>query len=113
MGNLKQLNPIKDATTESRKKEDTGCQISTSCIKCPLSRCKHDDPVWFQYHLRMAPSLKIWQTMVREDLTTDQAAERFSVSVRTIFRIMRRCQEAGEELGEEELEAFASTLTVA
>ncbi len=23
--------------------EDTGCDISSSCLKCPLVKCKHDD----------------------------------------------------------------------
>ena len=108
MVNLKQSNPIKDSTPEYYYYEDTGCEISRSCIKCPLSRCRYDDPVWFHRHRRMAKDLKVWHTMVREDLSTDQAAERFSVTVRTIFRIMRRCREAGEELRQEELEAFAA-----
>jgi len=56
----------------------------------------------------MAQDLKVWRTMQLEELTPDRAAERFSVTVRTIFRIMRRCRDAGEELEEEELEAFAA-----
>lgn len=23
---------------------DTGCELSTSCLDCPLPRCKHDEP---------------------------------------------------------------------
>ena len=30
-----------------------------------------------------------------ENLSVEETAERFSVTVRTIFRIMRRCREAG------------------
>ncbi len=102
--------PIKsiDAVPEFYHYEDTGCEVSRSCLNCPLSRCKYDDPVWFQRHRRMARDLKVWQAIQREDLTADQAAERFSVTVRTIFRIMRRCRDAGEELQQEELEAFAA-----
>jgi predicted DNA-binding transcriptional regulator YafY len=44
--------------------------------------------------------------MQSEELTVEEAADRFSVTVRTIFRIMRRCREASEDIGEEELEAF-------
>ena len=97
-----------DSVPEFYHYEDTGCEVSRSCLSCPLSRCKYDDPVWFQRHRRMARDLKVWRTMQLEELTADQAADRFSVTVRTIFRIMRRCRDAGEELEEEELEAFAA-----
>lgn len=23
---------------------DTGCDVSSSCLRCPLAACKHDDP---------------------------------------------------------------------
>ena len=56
----------------------------------------------------MARDLKVWRTIQLEELTADQAADRFAVTARTIFRIMRRCRDAGEELQEEELEVFAA-----
>lgn len=97
-----------DSIPEFFHYEDTGCEVSRSCLKCPLSRCKYDDPVWFQRHRRMARDLKVWRTIQLEELTADQAADRFAVTARTIFRIMRRCRDAGEELQEEELEVFAA-----
>ena len=108
MSNLKPVNLTQDSVPEFYHYEDSGCEVSRSCLRCPLSRCKYDDPVWFQRHRRMARDLRVWQTIQQEDLTADQAAERFSVTVRTVFRIMRRCRDAGEELQEEELEAFAA-----
>jgi hypothetical protein len=42
--------------------------------------------------------LKMATTMLLEGLTVEIAAERFSVTVRTVFRIMRRCREAVTEL---------------
>ena len=45
--------------------------------------------------------------MQLEELTVEEAAERFLVTVRTIFRIMRRCREASEDAGGEELEVFS------
>ena len=95
-------------TPEFYHYEDTGCEISRSCLRCPLSRCKYDDPVWFQRHRRMARDLRIWQAIELERLSPDEAAERFSVTVRTIFRIVRRCRKAQSELAEEEIEAFAA-----
>ncbi len=108
MSNLKPVKFALDSVPEFYHYEDSGCEVSRSCLRCPLSRCKYDDPVWFQPHRRMARDLRVWQPIQREDLTADQAADRFSVTVRTVFRIMRRCRDAGEELGEEELEAFAA-----
>ncbi len=52
--------------------------------------------------------MKVWTTMQSESLTAEAAAQRFSVTVRTIFRITRRCREAVQEVGQEELLAFAA-----
>ena len=45
--------------------------------------------------------------MQNDDLTVEDAAERFYVTVRTIFRIMRRCRDAAV-LDQEELSVFAA-----
>ena len=97
-----------DAVPEMYHYEDTGCEVSPSCLNCPLPQCKYDDPVWFQKHRRIARDLKVWSTMGAEGLTVEAAAERFSVTVRTVFRIMRRCREAAAELDGVVLEAFAA-----
>ena len=97
-----------DAVPEFYHYEDTGCEVSPSCLNCPLPRCKYDDPVWFQRHQRLSKDLDVLTAMRLEDLAVEEAAERFSVTVRTIFRIMRRCREAMSELGEAELPALAA-----
>jgi hypothetical protein len=56
----------------------------------------------------MARDLKVWSTMQSESLTVEGAAERFSVTVRTVFRIMRRCRDEASELGSAEVQAFAA-----
>ena len=28
---------------------DAGCEVSSTCLSCPLSRCKHDDPMEKRY----------------------------------------------------------------
>ena len=96
-----------DAVPEFYPYEDTGCEVSPSCLNCPLPQCKYDDPDWFQRHRRIARDLKVWSTMQSEGLTVDEAADRFSVTVRTVFRIMRRCREAAPELDGATLRAFA------
>ncbi len=101
-------NTMVDAVPEYYHYEDTGCEVSPSCLSCPLPQCKYDDPLWFQRHRRMARDQKVWTTIQMESLTADEAAQRFSVTVRTIFRIMRRCREAIPEMYGEELQVFAA-----
>ena len=101
------IKPLADTVPEFYHYEDTGCEVSSSCLNCPLPRCKYDDPIWYQRYRRLARDLKVLTTMRLEGLTVEGAAERFSVTVRTIFRIMRRCREAMDELSSEELYAFA------
>jgi hypothetical protein len=98
--------PQVDSVPEFYPYEDTGCEVASSCLNCPLPQCKYDDPGWYQKNRRLAKDLNIFTVMQSEELTVEEAAERFLVTVRTIFRIMRRCREASEDLGGVELEAF-------
>ena len=97
-----------DTVPEFCHYEDTGCEVSASCLGCPLPQCKYDDPEWFQRQRRMARDLTVWSTMQSEDLTVEEAAARFSVTVRTVFRIMRRCREAAPDLDSVALQVFAA-----
>jgi len=90
--------------------EDTGCEISTSCLTCPLPQCKYDDPVWFQKCQRLAKDLKVIRAMQKEDLSVEAAALKFDVTVRTIFRIMRRFKDSNLDVDPKELEIFAATV---
>ena len=100
--------PLLDAVPEFYHYEDTGCEVSPSCLNCPLPQCKYDDPTWFQKHRRIARDMKVWSTMQAESLSVEEAAERFSVTVRTVFRMMRRCREAETDLDAMALAAFAA-----
>ncbi len=97
-----------DAVPEFYHYEDTGCEVSPACLDCPLPQCKYDDPIWFQRHRRLARDLKVWTTMQSENLGVKETAERFSVTVRTVFRIIRRCREADTDLDGAALQAFAA-----
>ena len=99
--------PPVDAVPEFYQYEDTGCEVSESCLSCPLPQCKYDDPIWYQKHRRLARDLKVLSVMRMESLSVEEAAERFSVTVRTIFRIMRRCRDAAADGAETELAAFS------
>ena len=99
---------IMDDVPEFYHYEDTGCEVSRSCLDCPLSRCKYDDPLWYQRNRRLAKDFRVWTAIQHERLTPEEASERFSVTVRTIWRIMQRCREATLDMEPEDLMAFAA-----
>ena len=101
--------PTVDSVPEFCFYEDTGCEISDSCLNCPLPRCKHDDPVWYEKNRRLAKDWKMVSTVLQEQLTAEEAAERFSITIRTVFRRMERCKEAMTNLEiQRELRMFAA-----
>jgi hypothetical protein len=102
-------NPALDSMSEFYHYEDTGCEVSSACLNCPLPKCKYDDPTWYQKNRRIARDLKILTVMRNEELTVEDTAERFGVTVRTIFRIMRRCREDSVvSVSRENIQLFAA-----
>jgi hypothetical protein len=88
--------------------EDTGCEVASACLVCPLPRCKFDDMEWFAKYRRLARDLRIVSTINAEGLSIAEAAERFSMTPRTVFRVLSRCREAMQELTSSEVAVFAS-----
>ena len=71
---------------------DTGCELAPSCLACPLPVCIEDVPAgWLRRNRRRLYELGIARAITEESLTAEQAAARFRVSPRTIYRIKRRC----------------------
>ena len=97
-----------DATPEFYHYEDTGCEASPSCLNCPLPRCKYDDLAWYQRNRRLAKDFQMMYIIERERLSVEEAAERFSITVRTVFRILRRCRLALSDTDGQEMRAFAA-----
>ena len=83
--------PVLDGLPEQMHYADTGCEVSISCLICPLPRCKFDDPVWYQSYRREGRDLQLIGAR-HEGLSVFQVAERFSVSPRTVHRALRRTQ---------------------
>ena len=88
--------------------EDTGCEVASTCFDCPLPRCKFDDMEWFYKYRRLGRYLHMATVIQNEGLTVPEAAERFSITERTVFRVLRRCQDAMRELTPAEAAVFAS-----
>ena len=73
--------------------EDTGCEASSRCLTCPLPMCRHDDPPGYQRWRRQQRDRARIATMNQEGLTAEQAAERFHITIRTVFRIKKRVRQ--------------------
>lgn len=82
---------VLDGVPEEFPYRDDGCEISPSCLRCPLPMCKYDDPVWFQREKRRERDEEVLSAMRMQNLTVPEAAARFDISQRTIFRILQRC----------------------
>ena len=85
--------PIVDALPEQMAYRDTGCEVSSSCLACPLPQCKFDDPVWYQQYRRQSRDDDIVTAHRRGDITVFQLASRFGLSPRTVHRALRRAME--------------------
>ena len=97
-----------DAVPEFCHYEDTGCEVSEACLNCPLPQCKFDDPVWYQRNRRLARDFQVMYTIQQERLSMEEAAARFSVTVRTVFRILQRCRNALSSTDSQQFEVFAA-----
>ena len=85
---------------------DDGCEVAPSCLSCPLSRCKHDAPDWYGWHLRRARDYQVWEAVCRLGLSTREAADRFGTTPRTIYRIAERVKV--QDLSDGDLAVFAA-----
>jgi transcriptional regulator of acetoin/glycerol metabolism len=81
-----------DALPEQMAYQDTGCEVSRSCLHCPLPICKYDDPVWYQQYRRRGRDLLVLEAYKRKGGNATTLAEHFGVSPRTIHRALRRMQ---------------------
>ncbi len=77
---------------------DDGCEIYPSCLRCPLPQCKYDDPGWLQREKRRERDQNIVEAVRRDGASISEVASRFSISQRTIFRIIRRSAEELEAM---------------
>ena len=72
------------------ERPDRGCEVSPSCLACPLERCKYDDPESYLLHLRQQADREKLAVIRTEWLTPAEAAERFGITQRTVYRLLAR-----------------------
>jgi hypothetical protein len=78
-----------DTLPENMSFRDDGCDVSQSCLSCPLSVCKYDDPGWAVRESRRSRDSEILRLRV-EGVPVSELAARFSVSTRTVHRVLQR-----------------------
>ena len=79
---------VEDLLPEHVRYRDEGCGLFPSCLSCPLPQCRYDGP----QRRQMAKELRNEEVLRLhgEGSTIRELAERYAVSARTIYRIVRR-----------------------
>jgi AraC-like DNA-binding protein len=79
-----------DALPEHIQYRDEGCELSPSCLKCPLPFCRYDHPGGLRHIRNRGRDSEIIRLRYRERLPINALARRFGVSRRTVFRVLKR-----------------------
>ena len=78
-----------DALPENTAYVDGGCDLYPSCLRCPLPRCRYDEPGGAPGMLRNGRDSTILRLAGEDGVSVDHLAEMFGLSRRTIFRVLR------------------------
>ena len=76
-----------DSLPEFAGYKDDGCDIHDQCLTCPLPRCRYEEPGGLRAILNAQRDAEI-HGMRQSGASVDDLAERFTLSKRTIFRIL-------------------------
>ena len=77
----------RDALPEEIQYRDDGCDIHAQCLTCPLPRCRYDEPGGVRAMLNSYRDRQIL-ALRADGAAVDQIADRYSLSRRTVFRIL-------------------------
>lgn len=75
-----------NSRVETMKWIDDGCEISNSCLECPLPQCKYDD-LRYSFSTLGARNAKIFQ-LHTEGVHTQDLVKQFGLAYRTVRRII-------------------------
>jgi hypothetical protein len=78
-----------DLLPENVHYRDEGCDMSPSCLACPLARCVYDTPHGKQVLLKRRRNEEIARLYCEERLSYNELARRFKLSARTVQRVLR------------------------
>ena len=78
-----------DTLPENTRYRDDGCDAAVTCLECPLSLCKYDDPGWLQRENRRTRDDEIFR-LRSQQIPVAEISKRFGISTRTVHRIVQR-----------------------
>jgi hypothetical protein len=76
-----------DSLPEFTRYRDDGCDISESCLTCPLPRCRYEEPGGLRALLNETRDRQIIQLRLK-GVPVEELAGRFGISRRTVFRVI-------------------------
>ncbi len=76
-----------DALPEFTRYQNNNCDVSTSCLTCPLPRCRYEEPGGLRALLNKTRDEQI-ATQRATGVPVAELATRFGVSRRTVFRVL-------------------------
>ncbi len=82
----------RDALPEHVDFQDRGCELAPSCLRCPLVRCRYDEPGGAR-KIRQDPRDEAIRVRHAEGVAIDALASEFSISRRSVFRVLARGRE--------------------
>jgi len=101
-----------DTLPENINYRDDGCEVSLSCLDCPLPICKFDDPGWLQRESRQSRDAAMISARRTECLSVAEIADRFEVSTRTVHRVLKQEREGTRQVHDPEQRPMLSVLTL-
>ncbi len=81
---------IPDRLPDYSEYRDQGCDLSPSCLRCPLPKCRHDKQEGGRRVSKRLRDLEIFRQRTALGRSVSELAAEFDLSKRTIQRIMRR-----------------------
>jgi hypothetical protein len=78
-----------DTLPEHASYRDTGCELAPSCLRCPLERCKYDEPGGARRLLTEVRDREIVVLRRRHAAPISMLADHYGLTRRSIFRILK------------------------
>ena len=81
---------VPDRLPDYSEYPDQGCDLSPSCLRCPLPKCRHDKQEGGRRVSKRLRDLDIFRQRTASGRSISELATEFDLSKRTIQRIIRR-----------------------
>ena len=79
----------REALPEHADYRDEGCDLSPSCLACPLPRCRYDEPGGARTMINRVRDEEISRLRFDAGMPVEDISRQFHVSRRTVFRVLQ------------------------